>query len=85
MFRSNQHLYAQLLDDEIGKVLAAVSDLKTKKKMSKTELAKQIGKEIAKKAKDQGVLKVVFDRGGYKYHGSVKALAEAAREEGLTL
>ena len=81
--RSNQHLYAQLVDDETGKVVAAVSDLKVKGKVSGVALAKLVGKAIAKKAQDQGVLKVVFDRGGYKYHGIVKALAEGAREGGL--
>ena len=81
--RSNQHLYAQLVDDETGKVVAAVSDLKAKGKISGVALAKSIGKAIAKKAQDQGVLKVVFDRGGYKYHGTVKAVAEGAREGGL--
>lgn len=83
IFRSNQHLYAQLVNDETGKVVAAVSDLKANEKMTGVELAKSLGKAIAKKAQDQGVLKVVFDRAGYKYHGSVKALAEAAREGGL--
>ncbi|MCH7828368.1 50S ribosomal protein L18 [Patescibacteria group bacterium] len=81
--RSNQHLYAQLVDDETGNVLAAVSDLKAKGKMSGVKLAKSVGKAIAKKAQGQGVSKAVFDRGGYKYHGSVKALAEGAREGGL--
>jgi len=85
VFRSNQHLYAQLVDDETGRVMAAVSDLKTKGSISGVKLAKSIGKAIAKKAQDQGVSRVVFDRGGYKYHGNVKALAEAAREEGLIL
>ena len=85
VFRSNQHLYAQLVDDETGNIVAAVSDLKTKGKTSRIELARMVGKDIAKKAADQGVLRAVFDRGGYKYHGSVKALAEAARKGGLTL
>lgn len=83
VFRSNQHLYAQLVDDETGKVVAAVSDLKLKGKMSRVEFAKLVGKAIAKKAQDQGITKAVFDRGGYKYHGQVKALAESMREGGL--
>jgi len=85
VFRSNQHLYAQLVDDVTGKILAAVSDIKTKtkEKASKGENAKAMGKTIAKKATEQGVLEVVFDRGGYKYHGSVQALAQGAREGGL--
>ena len=81
--RSQKHLYAQLVDDTVGKVLAAVSDLKLKRKSSRTEHAASMGKLLAKAAKDRGVLKVVFDRGGYKYHGSIKAFAEGAREGGL--
>lgn len=84
VFRSNQHLYLQLIDDDNNKVIAAVSDLKLKEKKTGVELAALLGKALAKAAKDQGISKVVFDRGGYKYHGLVKALAQAAREEGLT-
>lgn len=83
VFRSNQHLYATLVDDETGKIVSAVSDLKAKGKATGVELARALGKDLAKKAQDQGVSRVVFDRGGYKYHGSVKALADAAREGGL--
>lgn len=86
VFRSNRHLYAQLIDDASGKIMAAVSDLKPgkKKKASGTELARLLGKALAEKAASKGVSKAVFDRGGYKYHGKVKAVAEGAREAGLS-
>ena len=84
VFRSNKEIYAQLVDDLAGHTLAnasslykAVADLKAK---NKTEEAKLVGKLIAEKAKEIGILEVVFDRGGYLYHGRVKALADAARE-----
>lgn len=80
VFKSNQHIYAQLIDDEKGKTLVAASDLEIKKSAEKT---KEVGKLIAEKAKVKKIEKVVFDRGGYKYHGRVKILAEAAREGGL--
>jgi len=86
VFRSLNHIYAQIIDDEKGKVLASVSDLKmakAKNRESKTERAKKVGKLIAQKAKEKKIEKVVFDRAGYKYHGRVKALAEAARQGGL--
>lgn len=74
VFRSNKHIYAQLIDDEKGKTLAAVSDSQ----------AYEVGKLIAQKAlKDLKIKKVVFDKGPYKYHGRIKRLAEGAREEGL--
>jgi large subunit ribosomal protein L18 len=85
VFRSNRHTYAQLIDDEVGKTLVSVSDYEIKhpRDLSKTELAKQIGVAIAKKALAKDIEKVVFDRSGYKYHGRVKAIAEGAREGGL--
>lgn len=85
VFRSLKHIYAQLVDDEKGNTLASVSDfkLKTKKKLKKIEIAKEVGRLIAKKAKELKIEKVVFDRRSYKYHGRIKALAEGAREEGL--
>ncbi|MDD2696838.1 MAG: 50S ribosomal protein L18 [Candidatus Pacebacteria bacterium] len=84
IFRSAKHLYAQLIDDGKGKIMAQASDLQIKKtKGLKKELAKELGKSIAQKAKDLKIERVVFDRGGYKYHGKVKALAEGAREGGL--
>jgi len=79
VFRSAKHIYCQLIDDEKGRTLFAASDLELKK--SKT--AYEVGKLIAKKALEKKIKKVVFDRGGYKYHGRVKALAEGAREGGL--
>jgi len=92
VFRSAKHIYAQLIDDEKGNTLLAASDLeieKQKKKKTKTEIAFEVGKLLAEKAlktrSARGPLieKIVFDRGGYKYHGRVKALAEGAREGGL--
>ena len=80
--RSLVHTYAQLINDENGKVLASTSDMKAK---TGTKVAKavEVGTDIAKKAKDLKITAVVFDRNGYKYHGRVKAVAEAAREGGL--
>jgi large subunit ribosomal protein L18 len=88
VFRSVAHIYAQIIDDSKGVTLAAASSLeKAFREELKTganiEAAKRIGKEIAERAKKAGVDKVVFDRGGYMYHGRVKALAEGAREGGL--
>jgi large subunit ribosomal protein L18 len=83
VFRSNKHIFLQLIDDSAGKTLVSASDLKMKKKGTKTEIAKEVGKELAKLAKAKKIKKVVFDRGGYKYHGRVKASAEGAREGGL--
>lgn len=85
VFRSAKHIYCQLIDDEKGTTLVWASDLELKKKKGKTkkELAFEVGKLIAKKALRKKIEKVVFDRGGYKYHGRVKALAEGAREGGL--
>lgn len=80
--RSNTHIYAQLIDDEKGKVLASASDLKVKKGQ-KSSKAVEVGEMIAEKGKEKKIEKVVFDRGGYRYHGRVKALAEAARKKGL--
>ncbi len=83
VFRSNTNIYAQLIDDETGKTLAAASDLKIKKKGTKSEAAKKVGEEIASKAIALKIEAVVFDRAGFSYHGRVKALAEGAREGGL--
>lgn len=88
VFRSLKHIYAQIIDDTIGHTLAAASTLDPEireelKGKTKTEQAKLVGKLIAKRALEKGITKVVFDRGGHKYHGRVKALAEAAREGGL--
>ena len=84
VFRSNRGIEAQLVDDLEAKTLAAASWLHlSKAKGSKTDQAAEVGKLLAQRAKDAGVESVVFDRGGYLYHGRVKALAEAAREGGL--
>lgn len=83
VFRSNAFIYAQLIDDVKGVTLCAASDIKSKAKQTKTESAKKVGEELAKKAKDLKIENVVFDRGGYKFHGRVKALADGARENGL--
>ncbi len=84
VFRSSQHIYAQLIDDEKGSTLVAFSDLKLKKgKDTKSILAKKVGSEVAKKAKEKKITEVVFDRGGHKFHGRVKLLAEGAKEGGL--
>lgn len=86
VFRSNKQIYVQLIDDLQGHTLVAASS--RDKNMSdtqgpKTEIAKTVGQNVAEKAKEQGIEKVVFDRNGYKYHGRVKALADGAREKGL--
>ena len=84
VFRSNQHIYAQLINDENAKILMSVSDKDIKgKKAKKSDLAKEVGKLMAKKAIENKIEKVVFDRGGFIFHGRVKALAEGAREGGL--
>ncbi len=101
VFRSNQHIYAQIIDDEKGKTLFACSDkeikakpstIKTntdtneKEKIVKTAqvaIAYEVGKLIAEKMLEKKIKKIVFDRGGYKYHGKIKALAEGARDAGL--
>ena len=85
VFRSNRGVFAQLIDDDAGRTIAAVnwteSDLRTLKPL---EQANQAGKLLAERAKAAGIDAAVFDRGGYQYHGRVKALAEGAREGGLT-
>ena len=86
VFRSNNHLYAQLIDDSNGITLASSSSLEKSikdKKLQRKEIAELIGKNIAKKIISKGIDKVAFDRGKYKYHGLIKILAEAARIEGL--
>jgi len=86
VFRSQKHIYAQLIDDTKGHTLVSANDLELKNskiKKTKVDIAFEVGKLIAQKAKKLKIKKVVFDRGGYKYHGRVKALAEGARSEGL--
>ncbi|NBC35274.1 50S ribosomal protein L18 [Novosphingobium sp. FSY-8] len=83
--RSGRHIYAQIIDDAAGRTLASASSLKAGSKAigANVEAAAAVGKELAEAAKAAGVTTVVFDRGGYLFHGRVKALAEAAREGGL--
>ncbi len=83
VFRANAHIYAQLIDDQAGKTLASASSAEIKAKDKKVNKALETGKLLAKKATEKNIASVVFDRGGYKYHGRVKALAEGAREGGL--
>ncbi len=84
VYRSNKEIYAQIIDDETMTTLVSASTLELKlDNGSNIEAAKKVGESIAKKAKDKKITKVVFDRGGYLYHGRVSALADAARENGL--
>jgi large subunit ribosomal protein L18 len=88
VFRSSKHIYAQIIDDDKGQTLVSASSLEKDMRTSlKTganiDAAKVVGKKVAERAISKGVKQVVFDRGGYLYHGRVKALADAAREEGL--
>ena len=88
VFRSNVHIYAQVIDDAAGRTLVAASSVDKELSASldgktKSEQAKAVGELVAKRAKAAGVEQVVFDRGGFKYHGRVQALADAAREAGL--
>ncbi|MFA6296617.1 MAG: 50S ribosomal protein L18 [Patescibacteria group bacterium] len=84
VFRSNKHIYAQLIDDNAGKTLLAGKDSELKDmKKKKGEIAFEVGKLIAKKAIEKNITEAVFDRGGYKYAGRVKSLADGARKGGL--
>ncbi len=86
VFRSNRHMFVQIIDDSTGKTILSNSiepKTKNKAKGAKTETAALIGETIAQKAKEAGISKVVFDRGGFKYHGRVKALADGLRKGGL--
>ena len=86
IFRSNKEIYAQLIDDSQSATLASASSRDKSicdQKLTKVEKAKMVGKLIAERAKESGVKNVVFDRGGFLYHGRIKALAESAREAGL--
>ena len=86
VFKSNNHIYAQLIDDKKGITIVSTSSTEPSiknKKLKRKELAEEIGKEIAKKIKSNGINDVCFDRGKYKYHGLIKILAEAARNEGI--
>lgn len=84
VFRSLRHISAQIINDEIGRTLCASSDLKVEAKgLKPVAIASAVGRDLADKAKAAGISTVVFDRGGYRYHGRVKAVADAAREGGL--
>ena len=87
VFRSNKQIYVQLINDKTGETLLSVGstekDLSGEKSVTKIEQAKMVGKKLAEKALEKGITSVVFDRNGYLYHGRVKSLADAARENGL--
>lgn len=85
VFRSNKEIYTQLIDDVAGTTLVAASSLEKsfQKNGNKTEVAAQVGKLLAERAKEKGIETIVFDRNGYLYHGRVKSLADSARENGL--
>lgn len=84
VFRSLRHIYAQVIDDTSGRTLAAASSKEAAVAGAKVEVSQAVGKLVAERAKSAGITQVIFDRGGYKYHGRVKALAEGSREGGLT-
>jgi len=89
VFRSNNHIYAQIIDDKVGRTLASASSLdqELSEKLNKSgnrEAATEVGKLLAERAVGAGITKVIFDRGGYRFHGRVKALADGAREGGLS-
>ena len=88
LFRSLNHIYAQVIDDDQGRTLAAASSLDAeiragRDSQPKSSVSTMVGALLARRAREQGIERVVFDKGGYKYHGRVKAFAEAAREAGL--
>jgi large subunit ribosomal protein L18 len=85
VYRSNRHIYAQLVDDGAARTLAAASDREVDHDGDKTARAKAVGQLLARRAKEAGIQRAVFDRGGRLFHGRVAALAEGAREEGLTI
>lgn len=85
IFRSNKYIYAQFVNDEEAKTLLSLSskNVRADSKMSKVQVATVVGEELAKKAKTKKIKRIVFDRGGYRYHGRVKALAESLRKGGM--
>jgi len=88
VYRSVRHIYAQIIDDTVGRTILSASTLDAEVRrqlgdLTKTQQAQLVGKMLAKRALERGVVQVVFDRGGYRYHGRVKALADGARSEGL--
>lgn len=82
--RSLRHIYAQMIDDDAGRTLSAASDADVKETGKPVETAKKVGKIIGERAKEKGISQAVFDRGAYRYHGRVAALADGAREAGLS-
>ena len=89
VYRSLSHIYAQVIDDDTGRTLAAASDVEAAARgevngKRKTEVAKMVGELVAQRARERGITQVVFDRGGYQFHGRVKTLADGARGAGLT-
>ncbi|MAF24856.1 50S ribosomal protein L18 [bacterium] len=83
VFRSTKHIYAQLIDDTTGRTLAAADDRKLASKLKPVERAAEVGKILAEAASTKKITQVVFDRGGFKFHGRVKAVADSARKAGL--
>lgn len=85
VYRSNRYIYAQVIDDQVGRTVAAASSQEAplRSKTLSADTAGEVGKLVAERAKEAGISAVVFDRGGFKYHGRIKALADAAREAGL--
>lgn len=86
VFKSNRHIFAQVVDDEVGRTIIAAHDLtraKTKDKTSKTKRATAVGEVLARRIKEAGIGRIVFDRGGFKYHGRIKAVAEQLRKGGV--
>jgi large subunit ribosomal protein L18 len=83
VFKSNKGIYVQLIDDASGHTLSATSSSEIGKSNANIEVSKEVGKKLAEKAMSSGITAIVFDRGGYPYHGRIKALAEGAREGGL--
>lgn len=83
--RSNRYLQAQIINDEVGQTLTGFATVSTDKKISKTQASAQLGKKIAQKCQEINIRKMLFDRRGNKYHGRIKALCEALREEGINI
>jgi large subunit ribosomal protein L18 len=83
VFKSNTHIYAQVIDDGSGKTIASSSSMELKTKAKKGDAAKEVGKAVAAKVLAKNIKKIKFDRGGFSYHGRIKSLAEGAREGGL--
>lgn len=86
VYKSNRYLYAQLIDDEKSRTLASISSLKYREgrgNVKRVEIAKKLGEDLGRQAKEKGIKQIVFDRNGYPYHGRIKALAEGVREQGV--